>query len=160
MYLAQNFCHITYNRSCPNGENLSTASKTRLRYFSFFFFIKNKSSVRDIRSTSQSFSKHSNSTSILSNRRRFVRRTIFFFFFQWKKNQRGWLSFLFSLQNFVFRLFFNRKKFRSNEIVPYRILKLYSRNKLWLKYGKGINSIHFDFIAPFFSFSIFIYIIR
>lgn len=128
--------------------------------FFLFFFIKNKSSVRDIRSTSQSFSKHSNSTSILSNRRRFVRRTIFFFFFSMKKNQRGWLSFLFLLQNFVFRLFFNRKKFRSNEIVSYRILKLYSRNKLWLKYGKGINSIHFDFIAPFFSFSIFISIIR
>lgn len=95
MYLAQNFCHITYNRSCPNGENLSTASKTRLQYFSFFFFIKNKSSVRDIRSTSQSFSKHSNSTSILSNRRRFVRRTIFFFFNEKKTNVVDYLSFFY-----------------------------------------------------------------
>lgn len=126
-------------------------------FFLFFFFIKNKSSVRDIRSTSQSFSKHSNSTSILSNRRRFVRRTIFFFFSMKKKPT--WLI-IFPFFTSEFRLFFNRKKFRSNEIVPYRILKLYSRNKLWLKYGKGINSIHFDFIAPFFSFSIFISIIR
>lgn len=159
MYLAQNFCHITYNRSCPNGENLSTASKTRLRYFSFFFLLK-------INHPFGIFEARPNRFLSIRIRLRFFRidddsfEERSFFFFSMKKNQRGWLSFLFLLQNFAFRLFFNRKKFRSNEIVPYRILKLYSRNKLWLKYGKGINSIHFDFIAPFFSFSIFISIIR
>lgn len=159
MYLAQNFCHITYNRSCPNGENLSTASKTRLQYFSFFFLLK-------INHPFEIFEARPNRFLSIRIRLRFFRidddsfeERSFFFFNEKKTNVVDYLSF-FLLQNFVFRLFFNRKKFRSNEIVPYRILKLYSRNKLWLKYGKGINSIHFDFIAPFFSFSIFISIIR
>lgn len=94
MYLAQNFCHITYNRSCPNGENLSTASKTRLRYFSFFFLLK-------INHPFGIFEARPNRFLSIRIRLRFFRidddsfeeRSFFFFFNEKKTNVVDYLSF-------------------------------------------------------------------